>query len=114
NNRYSAGTFVCGGTLQVTDQSNIGTDAVFMDSRTTLSITGDATFANDLLAGPETTLRVAAGRTVTWDGQVSDYSGGDMEADGPLSVTGGGVLELTNVDNSYSIGTIVGDQSTVR
>ena len=112
NNRYSGGTDVCEGTLQVTDERNVGSGAIFINPGATFSVTGDATFENTLLISNDSELRVADGRTVTWNGQIVD--GSEEEPSFTLHVTGGGVVELTNTANSYTSGTIVGDGSTVQ
>lgn len=113
-NRYSGGTTVCGGTLQITDERNIGTGDIAVGTGTTLSITGNSSFTNTLFAGSGSTLRVAAGRTVTWNGLIDDAPEDDPLPGNTLHITGGGVLELTNSGNLYSMGTTVGGGSTVR
>lgn len=112
NNTYTGGTMVCGGTLQVTDERNLGTDYVSLNANATLAITGNATFDQDLYVGANGTLRIAPGRTVTWNGNVYDNSE-FLDELGPLHVTGGGLLALTSTDNLYHGGTIVGGNSTL-
>ncbi len=113
NNRYSGGTSVCGGTLQITNERNIGTGEVSINNAT-LSITGNASFTNDLYISADSAVRVAAGRTAVWHGVIGDWAEEDESLAGALRVGGGGVLELTNSGNFYSAGTIVGGGSTVR
>jgi fibronectin-binding autotransporter adhesin len=110
NNLLSGGTTILGGTLQITNQNNIGTGMVGIRDAT-LSITANGNFTQILGISNLATLDIAPGATVNWSGDIFDDD--DLGAEGTLQVTGGGVLALTGV-NTYSIGTIIRGGSTVR
>jgi fibronectin-binding autotransporter adhesin len=108
-NLYSGGTNVDAGTLSISSDANLGTGGtVALAAGTTLDFTAGGTYAHAIAVTGDPTFNIAAGQTVTQNGQINDGTGpGDVE------VTGGGTLVLGNAANGYSGGTGVTQGSTV-
>jgi autotransporter-associated beta strand protein len=110
-NAYAGGTAIVGGTLSVARDANLGVSGtgVSMSGGSTLAITGTDTFARALSLRGTSTISLAPAATATWSGVIGDNDGA-----GGLRVDGGGTLALTNNANTYSGGTTIRGDSTVR
>ncbi len=94
-NTYQAGTTIDGGTLQVSDDVNLGAAAggVTIDAAT-LEVTSDITTARALTLGSvATTVQVDAPNTLT----LTTAAAGS----GSLTLTGGGTLDLSGLTNTF-------------
>ena len=113
NTSFSGPVTIAAGKLQVASASNLGdgssTNYVYMDQGTTLAVTATGAFANKLYLSGDPTIQVATGTTTTWNGVIVDGA-----TAGTLNVGGGGTLALTNILNTYSGGTVVLGNSTLR
>jgi autotransporter-associated beta strand protein len=107
-NTYAGGTEILDGTLSVASGLNLGFGSVSLFEPATLGITGSGTFAQNLFLEGAPTISVSGGHTATWSGIV-----GDLDSGGALIVTGGGTLQLTNINNWYTGGTLVTGGSTL-
>jgi autotransporter-associated beta strand protein len=101
-NTYTGGTTIQSGTLQIGNDSALGTGALTMAQGTTLTFdSSNHTIANNIVISGDPTFDVANGTTQTITGVISD--GGPP---GVVEKTGGGTLVL-DADNTYSGGTTI-------
>ena len=102
SNSYSGGTIInTGGTLQISSNGNLGNAGgtlTFGAGNGTLNLTTNVNSARDVTLTGTGLFDTTSGIS-TWSGL---FSGG-----GILKTTGTGILELTNVSNSYSGGTTI-------
>ena len=106
-NGYTGGTVVNDGTLRITDDRNLGSGGLSLFDTSTLDIAAGGLYTHNIFAEGTPTIKVAAGQSVTWSGQIVD------DASARFTVTGGGTLTLGNTANFYSGGTVVTGGSTV-
>ena len=112
NNDFSGGATINAGTIEVSDNSNLGSGPVQL-SGGALSILQSFTNSHALTIGPSSGsgsggINVAAGQTFTVANAIADTSGGS----GALKKTGSGTLILSTF-NTYSGGTVVSNGTLV-
>jgi autotransporter-associated beta strand protein len=112
-NSYSGGTTVIGGTLQVTNNSSVGTGAVTLENALFQAGAADLVFSNNfkINSTPGGSAIDANGYALTIAGNIADGNG-----PGQLTVVdslGGGAVILTGT-NTYTGGTTICDCATLR
>ena len=109
-NGYSGGTNVTGGRLSISSDGNLGTGGtVALGDGTGIDFTAGGTYSHDITVAGDPTFTVGTGLTVTQSGQIADGA-----TPGDVEVKGGGTLVLSNAGNSFSGGTTVSEDSTLR
>ena len=108
---YQGGTDVTDGGLSISSDANLGSGGtVALGANTSLAFTAAGTYTHAITVTGDPTFIVGPGLTVTQSGAIADGGG----TPGVVEVSGGGTLALTDAANSYSGGTSVVDDSTVR
>ncbi len=108
---YQGGTDVTGGGLSISSDANLGSGGtVALGANTSLAFTAGGTYTHTITVTGDPNFIVGGGLTVTQSGAIADGGG----TPGVVEVSGGGTLALTDVANSYSGGTSVTDDSTLR
>jgi autotransporter-associated beta strand protein len=109
-NSYQGGTTISAGTLQVTNNSSVGSGAVTLDGGTFRSGAANLSFANDFVVNAAGGVISNGNRRLTLSGVISDGIGAPAQ----LNLIGGnnGTTILSGV-NTYSGGTLV-SKTTVQ
>ena len=99
------------GGLSISSDANLGSGGtVALGAGTSLAFTAAGTYTHAITVTGDPTFIVGPGLTVTQSGAIADGGG----TPGVVEVSGGGTLALTDAANSYSGGTSIVDDSTVR
>ena len=100
-NTYSGGTVISAGTLDVRNNSSVGTGKVTLDGGTFLAGANNLTFVNPFAINTSGGAIDTGANTLTVSGAITDGNG-----PGALTKTGTGTLVLTN-SNTYTGGTTI-------
>jgi autotransporter-associated beta strand protein len=112
SNNYTGSTIVTGGTISISADDNLGNGGtLLLENGTGIAFTAGGIYTHPIKVTGDPTFNVGTGLTVTENGLISDFGGG--EPAGMVQVIGGGTLVLGNASNSYSGGTTVTQGSTV-
>ena len=114
SNSYSGGTFVQGGTLELTNTSSLGAGALTMEAGTTLLIQSSfGSFSNDVTLNGLATFKINSAASGPFAGiPITMESSGTISGNGGLIKTGDSTLVLMG-SNTYHGGTVL-TQGTVQ
>ncbi|MGN6463367.1 MAG: autotransporter outer membrane beta-barrel domain-containing protein, partial [Pseudolabrys sp.] len=114
SNSYSGGTFLQGGTLELTNTSSLGAGALTMEAGTTLFIQSSfGSFSNDVTLNGDATFKINSAASGPFAGlPIVMQSTGTVSGNGGLIKTGDSTLVLAGT-NTYHGGTVL-TQGTVQ